>query len=341
MNDSTENTVALVTEDMLMAYVDGALDGRQRLLVEHYLAASPEAAERVAAYMEQNRALRDLFDGHLAEPLPPEIAAATERLRRATQPELERGRGAGGFANGRRGMAAIAASIVVAALVAGAVVQLQPHWFGDRQAATPQSSGETLLGQGGLMPAGGAIEGAALTNSGGPDLSRYGFALTNERRLGMAKAGLVDSGADTRQFTYQDESGHWMALYAGPAAGSVETPVMAMYGAGRTILAWQAGGVSYSLIGSLSQDKLTAIARHIGGAPAVKSIPGGDAKPGVRSLKDDSAQLDGTLSKPLVDGKIIRPVIPPSTAPTLDGKPAKLPERTSTLPSVERQNQAA
>lgn len=341
MNENTENTVALVTEDMLMAYVDGALDGRQRLLVEHYLAASPEAAERVATYMEQNRGLRDLFDGHLAEPLPSEIAATTEKLRRATQPRLQRGGAAGGFIGGRRGVAAIAASIAVAALVAGAVVQLQPHWFGDRQAATPQSSGETRMGQGGLMPAGGAIEGAALASGGGPDLSRYGFALTNERRLGMAKAGLAGGGSDTRQFTYQDGSGHWMALYAGPAAGSVETPVRAMYGAGRTILAWQAGGVSYSLIGSLSQEKLTAIARQIGGAPAVKNMPPGEARPGVRSLKDDSAQVDSTLSKPLVDGKIIRPVIPPSTAPMLDGKPAKLPERTSALSRGERQSQAA
>jgi anti-sigma factor RsiW len=54
----------------LHAYVDGALTAARRAEVDAWLAANPEAAERMRAYTEQKQALRQLFDPVLAESLP-------------------------------------------------------------------------------------------------------------------------------------------------------------------------------------------------------------------------------------------------------------------------------
>lgn len=59
----------------LHAYVDAALPAAQRAEIEVYLAHHPEAAERVRAYQEQKRALRQLFDPVLEEPLPESLRA--------------------------------------------------------------------------------------------------------------------------------------------------------------------------------------------------------------------------------------------------------------------------
>jgi anti-sigma factor RsiW len=59
-----------MNEDRLHAYVDDALDAASRHEVEAHLTEHPEDAARVAAYLEQNRALHRLFDPVLDEPHP-------------------------------------------------------------------------------------------------------------------------------------------------------------------------------------------------------------------------------------------------------------------------------
>lgn len=62
-----------VTESDLHAYVDGALPEARRAEVEAYLASHPEEAGRVAAYRQQNAALRSLYDPVLDETVPERI----------------------------------------------------------------------------------------------------------------------------------------------------------------------------------------------------------------------------------------------------------------------------
>ena len=62
---------APIAEIDLHAYVDGRLSEERRAEVEAFLTASPQDAERVRAYQEQNETLRALFDPALAEPIPP------------------------------------------------------------------------------------------------------------------------------------------------------------------------------------------------------------------------------------------------------------------------------
>jgi len=68
-----------ITDVDLHAYVDGRLAEKRRAEVADYLAAQPQAAERVNAYIAQNRALRDLFNPVIDEPVP-------ERLRVLVSP---------------------------------------------------------------------------------------------------------------------------------------------------------------------------------------------------------------------------------------------------------------
>lgn len=60
----------LITEADLHAYVDAQLPQARRAEIEAHLASHAEDAERVRAYAEQKRALQDMFQPVLDEPLP-------------------------------------------------------------------------------------------------------------------------------------------------------------------------------------------------------------------------------------------------------------------------------
>lgn len=81
MNRST------ITEHDLHAYVDGVWPASRQVEMAEYLAANPQAAERVRSYQEQNRALNALFSPVLNEPVPKRLldAAGKEPSRRQTQ----------------------------------------------------------------------------------------------------------------------------------------------------------------------------------------------------------------------------------------------------------------
>jgi anti-sigma factor RsiW len=68
-----------ITEDDLHAYADGLLPAERRAEVEAWLAAHPDDAARVQAWIAQNRALHEAFDGVLNEPLPLELVRAASR----------------------------------------------------------------------------------------------------------------------------------------------------------------------------------------------------------------------------------------------------------------------
>ena len=59
-----------VLEADLHAYVDSQLPEERRTEVGAFLANSPQDAERVRAYQEQNKILHALFDSVLSEPIP-------------------------------------------------------------------------------------------------------------------------------------------------------------------------------------------------------------------------------------------------------------------------------
>jgi anti-sigma factor RsiW len=75
-----------IMEDDLHAYADGLLEATRRAEVEAWLAAHPQDAARVQAWIAQNRALHEAFDGVLNEPLPLELVRAASK-RQARMPQ--------------------------------------------------------------------------------------------------------------------------------------------------------------------------------------------------------------------------------------------------------------
>ncbi len=68
-----------VSEADLQAYVDGRLDAERRALVEAWLAARPEEAERVAAYRRLSSEVRAAYQSMLTEPVPERLARLAKR----------------------------------------------------------------------------------------------------------------------------------------------------------------------------------------------------------------------------------------------------------------------
>ncbi len=71
-----------VTESELQAYVDGLLPAVRAAEVAQHLAQHEEDARRVAAWRDQNAALRAAFDPVLAAPVPDRLQAAVRRSNR-------------------------------------------------------------------------------------------------------------------------------------------------------------------------------------------------------------------------------------------------------------------
>lgn len=65
-----------VTESELQSHVDGRLPAGRAAEVEAWLAQHPEDARRIAAYRQQDAALRAAYDPLLAEALPPRLCPA-------------------------------------------------------------------------------------------------------------------------------------------------------------------------------------------------------------------------------------------------------------------------
>ncbi len=84
-----------MSDEMLMAYVDGQLDAQDRALVEAYLAANPAATERLSAFMRTGRALGELFAAPMNEPVPARLIDAVM----GTPPVSKRAAASTGFSD--------------------------------------------------------------------------------------------------------------------------------------------------------------------------------------------------------------------------------------------------
>lgn len=68
-----------ISEADLQAYVDRRLDAERRAVVEAWLAARPDEAERVAAYRRLSSEVRAAYQSMLAEPLPERLQSLASR----------------------------------------------------------------------------------------------------------------------------------------------------------------------------------------------------------------------------------------------------------------------
>lgn len=185
------NTSEDIRDIDLMAYADGLLEGdaARKSAVEAYMAANPAEAARVQAIIQDNQAIRELYAGDLARPLPKRLACAVREPARSK----------------RHAPAAIAAGLALAFLAAGS------GWLAGQRsdgAATVsqgllramarhhvENSTQTAMGATVSRTANGALLSSPSDNVTVeiplPDLSVHGFELADQQRIAVEGQEIV------------------------------------------------------------------------------------------------------------------------------------------------------
>ena len=255
-----------ITEADLQAWVDAALPEARRGEVEGYLAAQPEEAERVRAYLEQKQALKSLFDPVLDEPLPENLSALASppaaAIERPPKPLLE-----------RWSLQRIAAGIVVA-LVSGLA-----GWMVHDRYPSAESLARTSP-----LPRQAAVAHAVFS----PDVRRpVEVSAENEdqlvawlsKRLGTPvrppKLGalgfeliggrlLPGNSGPVAQFMYQDATGQRLTLYVSTENATNQDTAFRFAKEGQVnVFYWIDGKFGYALSAGIDKGKLARVATAV------------------------------------------------------------------------------
>jgi anti-sigma factor RsiW len=209
-----------IDEGELHALVDGELDTARQAEVEAWLSENPDAAGRVARYRAQNAGLHALFDGVLAEDLPPAIVGALAGRRQW----LPRG-------------AAIAAgfALLLSGAVAGWVVRGEMSPGADVAAriaeATPPIDTRELMVRAAMAHVVSSDDDLHLpATEGADDIGQYMTTRMGEQvrvpqltSLGYRLVGgrvLPDTGGPAAQFVFEADDGARVSLYVRSEAAS-------------------------------------------------------------------------------------------------------------------------
>lgn len=256
-----------ITEADLQAWVDAALPEARRGEVEGYLAAQPEEAERVRAYLEQKQALRSLFNPVLDEPLPEKLSALASPppaavVERPPKPLLE-----------RWSLQRIAAGLLVA-LVSGLA-----GWIGHDRYPSAENLARTSP-----LPHQAAVAHAVFS----PDVRRpVEVSAENEdqlvawlsKRLGTPvrppKLGtlgfelvggrlLPGNSGPVAQFMYQDATGQRLTLYVSTENTTNQDTAFRFAKEGQVnVFYWIDGKFGYALSAGIDKGKLARIATAV------------------------------------------------------------------------------
>ena len=249
-------TTQAIDEAQLHALADGVLPEDQRAAVDAHLRAHPDDAARVAAWREQNRQLRALFDPVLDDAVPPPLLQAAappaangpwrrHAMQAAAALVLVMAGGAGGWllrgADGG-GASASAVSLARSAAIAHAVYTPEvrhPVEVGAEQEAHLVQWLSKRLGSK-LQP---------------PVLAPLGYQLIGGRLLPG------DGDGPVAQFMYEDGKGQRLTLYvAKERAGRQETAFRYTQEKDLGVFYWIDGPLGYALSANLPKKELGRIA---------------------------------------------------------------------------------
>lgn len=242
-----------INESELQAYVDGQLDPLRLAEVEAWLADHPDAAERVAAYRQQNAALHALFDPVLNEALPQGLRRPERRQWRMTMPLryaavaawLAIGGTLGWFLHGAQegrpgATMALAHQAAVAHVVYTPEVRHPVEVGADQEAHLTAWLSKRL--------------GAPLKV---PHLGEAGYELVGGRLL-PATSG------PAAQFMYQDGRGQRLTLYVRTdSGGNRETAFRYAREDKIGVFYWIDGPFGYALSGDLEKPELLRVAQLV------------------------------------------------------------------------------
>ncbi|HEX4943072.1 MAG TPA: anti-sigma factor [Usitatibacteraceae bacterium] len=247
-------------DDLLQAFVDGALNASERATVEAALAQDADANRRALRFMEQRRLLHEQFDPVLLEPVP-------ERLHMRRPPWLDYAR---------------AASVLVVGVAIG--LAMPYAWKGGRL-ATPEVASAPAVAP---VPAALAMRAARAhlvyasevrhpvevdasqqdhlvawlskrlgTKLKVPVLGEEGFELLGGRLL---------PGPDgpVAQFMYQESSGKRLTLYVSARAKNEgQTAFRFAREDGVSVFYWIDGNWGYALSGEIDKSALSRVSTSV------------------------------------------------------------------------------
>jgi anti-sigma factor RsiW len=239
-----------IRDEELHAYVDGRLAPQRHEEVKAYLAAHPDAAEKVRAYQQQNQMLHTLYDRVLHEPLPSRlentVPAPDRRSYRAVAMitlSLLLG-GMGGFllrgevthtvvmAEPFTGRAAVAHAVYTAEI-------LHPVEVGAEQEAHLVQWLSKRLGHQLRIP----------------NFSTFDYQLVGGRLLPG------DKGA-AAQFMYQTSDGSRLTLYVSVKdSGMEQTAFRVQEENGQQVLYWVDDNLGFALVGEKGRNEMLEMAR--------------------------------------------------------------------------------
>lgn len=302
-----------ITEIDLLGYADGLLDAdpMRKRAVEAFLRAHPAEAERVAAYIEQNREIQRLYGPIINEPLPERLQAILHRergdgagrihwLRAAASVAILLATGGGGWLMGfeQRQTPSLAESFVEQALA------IHP------QMRKPESAMPRIDTVSAGVSAGGILERppeAAALELDPPDLSALGYAFQNRR--------IVGSGSGSKQMsqlTYERADGRRLSLFLGSRWRPADRKVVFSHDAGVTMAHWLDGPVIYGVVAEGGEPELAAVADTI--KAAARQARRGTPRIAIQSGAHTIPLDDAGLSDDVVQPSLMTPGLTPEPA---------------------------
>ncbi|WP_426085965.1 anti-sigma factor family protein [Janthinobacterium sp. PSPC1-1] len=249
-------TMQAISEAQLHALADGVLQEEQRAAVDAHLRAHPQDAARVAAWREQNRQLRALFDPVLDEAVPPALwqAAAPPAANYAWyRPAMQAAAaivlliagGAGGWL--LRGGDSVTASASPISLARSAAIAHAVYTPEVRHPVEVGVEQEAHLVQWLSKRLGSKLQP--------PALSPLGYHLIGGRLLPG------DGDGPVAQFMYEEGTGKRLTLYvARERAGKQETAFRYTQEKDLGVFYWIDGQMGYALSARLPKAELGKIA---------------------------------------------------------------------------------
>jgi anti-sigma factor RsiW len=245
-----------ITEDVLHAYVDQALQPERRAEVASYLGDHPDVASRVAAFSGQRDLLRGALGPIADEPLPAalNLSRIIESSRRRPLPAwwavaailLVVVGGLGGWTmrsllpGGESGLSALAQE---------AAWSYRVYAPDDVRPVEMRASDSAQLVQ--------WMSDRLKQPVKVPDLSATGYRLMGGRLV-------ATSHGPAAMFMYDDDHGDRLVVLTRPMSrGEQDTPMTAHATGGVAGFAWADGGTGHTLVGRLPADSLRPIANEI------------------------------------------------------------------------------
>lgn len=241
-----------VGDDDLQAYVDGQLPSERCRVVEAWLVAHPDEAERLRSWREQNEGLHRLFDPVLDEAIPASLHPAYLRGRRVRAWRLAAWRVAAAFlllvvgtAAGwwLRGQGSDMAVVAAEALSAHRVYVADQR----RPVEVPGSEREQMTKWLSRRL------GAPMTI---PDLSEAGFQLVGGRLLPASNGAAA-------LYMYENGAGLRLTLYVRRAEPGDSYDLRFRGREGTLAGIWEQGAFGCALSGELPQAQLEPLARQV------------------------------------------------------------------------------